>query len=98
MDESRLIALERAAASGIVSRKPCLIHSICAIGLAETDNTYRIYDGQSTSGKYIMTMVAGAYSSDFRLYASPMYFAKGIYIEFTTHGEEVSVQLMELAR
>lgn len=98
MDESRLISLERATASRIVSEKPCLVHSICGIGIADASNVYTIYDGQSAAGKVIMTLVAGSYDADFRLYAAPLYFTKGIYVEFTTNGSEVVVQFMELAR
>ena len=98
MDESRLISLGRPTASGIVSEKPCLIHSICGIGIAETSNVYTIYEGQSTAGEVMMRLVAGSYSADFRLFAAPLYFSKGIYVDFTTNGEEVVVQFMELAR
>ena len=90
--------MERAVASGTVSKKPCLVHSICGIGVADATNVYSIYDGHGTSGKLIMRLVAVAYSSDFRLFASPLYFAKGIYVEFTTNGSEVVLQFMELAR
>lgn len=98
MDESRLISLERLTSSGIASEKPCLVYSICGIGIAQTSNVYTIYDGQSTAGKVIMRLVAGSYSSDFRLFASPLYFSKGIYVDFTTNGEEVMIQYMQLAR
>lgn len=98
MEESRLISTPRATATGLVSSKPGFLYSICGIGLAETDNTYTVYDGHSTAGTIKMRLVAGAYASDFRLFACPMYFAQGIYIEFTTHGEEVTMQYLELAR
>lgn len=98
MDEARLISFERATASRIVSEKPCLVHSICGIGIAIEANVYTIYDGQGTGGDIIMRLVAGTYSSDFRLFAAPLYFSKGIYVEFTTGGSEVVIQFMQLAR
>lgn len=98
MDESRLITLARPTASGRVSDKPCLIHSVCGIGIASTSNVYTIYDGSDNTGKVMMRLVAGSYSSDFRLFAAPLYFGRGIYIDFTTNGEEVVLQFMELAR
>lgn len=98
MDEARLIALDRVTATGRVSEKPCLVHSICGIGIADTSNVYTIYDGQSSAGKPMMRLVAGSYASDFRLFASPLYFSKGIYVDFTTNGSEVVIQFMELAR
>lgn len=98
MDESRLIALARVTASGRVSEKPCLIYSLCGIGVADATNVYTIYDGHGTNGDVIMRLVAVAYSSDFRLFAAPLYFSKGIFIDFTTNGSEVMIQLMELAR
>lgn len=96
MDEARLVNLGKVLASGLISEKPCLIYSICGIGLADASNVYSIYDGSSTAGKLKFRLVAGSYASDFRLYASPLYFAKGIYVGFTTNGEEVTVQYLQL--
>lgn len=98
MDEARLIALARPVQSGAVSDKPCLVYSVCAIGIAETSNVYTLHDGQSPAGDVIMRMVAGSYSADFRLFASPLFFAKGIYVDFTTNGEEVFIQYLEISR
>jgi len=98
MDESQLIALGRVTGSGVVSEKPCLLYSICGVGVADATNVFTIYDGQSTAGKVIMTLVSVAYNSDFRLFAAPLYFSKGIYVEFTTNGSEVTLQFMQLAR
>jgi hypothetical protein len=83
-------------ASGVVCKGPCLVYSICGIGLAQTDNTYTIYDGQGTDGKHKWTLVAAAYQADFRLFAAPVLMAKGLYVDFTTHGEEVDVQYLEI--
>lgn len=96
MDESRLITLKTVTASGKVSERPCLIYCICGIGIAQTSNVYGIHDGQTSGDKRRFRLVAGSYSADFRLYASPLYFTKGIYIDFTTNGEEVTVQYLEL--
>lgn len=98
MDESRLIALGRAVASGVVSEKPCFVYSICGIGIADATNVYTIHDGHSTTGKAIMRLVSVAYSADFRLFATPLFFAHGIYVDFTTNGSEVTLQYLELAR
>lgn len=98
MDDARLIGYRRVTASGVVSKTPCLLYSICGIGIGDTSNVYTVHDGQSTGGKVKMRLVAGSYSADFRLYAAPLYFAKGIYIAFTTNGSEVALQFMQLAR
>jgi len=98
MDESRLIDLETVLASGLICEGPCFIYSICGIGLAETSNVYGVHNGSSDKGKREFRLAAGSYASDFRLFASPLYFSKGIYIDFTTNGEEVTVQFLKLAR
>jgi hypothetical protein len=98
MDEPRLIRTPRQTATGAISKKPGFLYSICGIGIAETSNVYTIYDGHSTAGEVKMRLVAGSYDSDFRLFACPMYFTQGLYVEFTTNGEEVTVQYLELAR
>lgn len=96
MNESHIITLGRPTASGVVCETPCLIHSICGIGIAQASNVYSVYDGQNTEGKLRFRLVAGSYQADFRLFAAPLYFHKGLYIEFTTNGEEVFVQYLEL--
>lgn len=90
-----VIAHGRIIASGLVSETPCLIYSICGIGLADTSNVYTVYDGQNTEGKVKFRLVAGAYSADFRLYACPLHFTKGLYIDFTTNGSEVFIQYLQ---
>lgn len=98
MSEARFVNIECVTASRVVSNTPCLIYSICGIGITEDSNVYGIHDGQTTEGERRMRLVAGSYSADFRLFASPLYFAKGLYVDFTTNGEEVFVQFLELSR
>lgn len=98
MDEVRLIKLGRLTASGLACDRPCLVYSICGIGVADATNLYRIYDGFNTSDDLIMSLVAVSYVADFRLFSPGLYFAKGIYVEFTTNGAEVFVQYLEVGR
>lgn len=96
MSQDKLITLDRIVKSAVISEKPCLVNTICGIGLAETSNVYRVYDGHDSTGKFKFTLVAGSYTPDFRLFAPPLYFANGIYVEFTTNGEEVCCQYLQL--
>lgn len=93
---SKILPFARLTATGVVSNVPCLVYSICGIGLAQASNVYTIYDGQNAEGKVKLRLTAGAYSSDFRRFEEPLYFAKGLYIAFTTNGEEVTVQYFEV--
>lgn len=97
MDGVRLISMARPTASGVVSKQPCLIYSICGIGIAQDSNVYTIHDGQTVDGDVVMRLVAASYSADFRLFASPLFFAKGLYVDFTTNGEEVFIQYLQVA-
>lgn len=97
MSQEQQITLGRVIATGRVTDKPCLINSICGIGLASTSNVYTVYNGHDTTGEIKFRLVCGSYAPDFRLFAPPLYFAHGIYIEFTTNGEEVAVQYLQLA-
>lgn len=98
MEESRLINTRRVIASGLVTEKPCLVYSVCGIGIAETSNVYSVHDGYSIAGEVEFRLVAGSYSADYRLFAQPWFFAHGLYIDFTTNGEEVAIQFLEVAR
>jgi len=86
----------RATASGVVSKSPCFVSTVSGLGLAQASNVYTIYDGHNTEGKVKMRLAAGQYSSDFRLFVPAMYFAKGVYVDFTTNGEECVVQFKEV--
>jgi len=96
MDECRLIKLGRLAATGLISRKPCLVYSIAGVGVDSTDNSLVVYDGWDTSGRIIMTLIGSTYTSDFRVFSCPLYFAKGIYAVFATNASELFVQYMEV--
>ncbi len=98
MDEARLVKLEKISASGLFTDRPCLVYSLCGVGVADATNVFTVYDGHNTTGRDIMRLVSIAYSSDFRLFASPLFFAKGLYVEFTTNGAEFFAQFMELGR
>lgn len=98
MSKERLTTVGRLTKSGVLSERPCTINSICAIGLAETSNVYTVYDGHDTTGKLKFRMVAGSYTPDFRLYCPPLYFDNGIYVEFTTNGEEICFQYLQLVK
>lgn len=89
--------MARPIVSGLISSQPCLVYSICGIGIAQASNVYTIHDGQNVDGDIVMRLVAGVYSADFRLFASPLFFAKGLYVDFTTNGEEVFVQYLQVA-
>lgn len=97
MPESRIISMARPTASALITQQPCLVYSICGIGIASSHNVYTIHDGQNVDGDIVMRLVAGVYSADFRLFASPLFFAKGLYVEFTLNGAEVFVQYLQVA-
>ncbi|KKN12993.1 hypothetical protein LCGC14_1010760 [marine sediment metagenome] len=98
MEESKLITLKTVTASGQVCNTPCLIHSICGIGIAGTTNVYGIHNGHGTSDPRKFRLVAGSYSADNRSFSPPAFFSKGLYVDFTTGGDEVTVQFKKLAR
>ncbi|KKM97800.1 hypothetical protein LCGC14_1164330 [marine sediment metagenome] len=98
MEESRLITLKTVTGSGEVSETPCLIYSICGIGIADAANVYGIHNGHGTSDTRRFRLVAGSYDADFRLFSPPVFFSKGLYVDFNTGGSEVTVQFLKLAR
>lgn len=97
MAEEKDTSTERVTASGLVSDEPCFLYSIAGIGIGDTTNVYTIYDGHNTSGEAKMRLVAGSYAADFRLFSIPIFFTRGIYVDFTTNGSEVVAQILQLA-
>ena len=85
----------RLEASGVVYDKACLVFSLCGVGIANATNQITIYDGFGTNDKKIMTLVGAAYESDFRRFDSPLFFAKGIYADFTTNADEFFAQVFD---
>ena len=98
MDGSQLVRSEKLVASGIFTKSPCLIYSITGVGVADATNVFTVYNGTNTSGENKFRLVTVAYNSDFRLFASPIFFPKGLYVEFTTNGIEVFAQFMDVGR
>ena len=98
MDEVQLVKTERIVASGIFTKSPCLIYCISGLGVTEATNVFTVYNGTNTSGENKFRLACIAYSSDFRLFASPLFFPKGLYVEFTTNGTEVFAQYMDVGR
>ena len=88
----------RLTASGQAFDRPCLIYSLCGLGLATATNEIDLYDGFSTSDKQIMSLVGTQYLSDFRSFPCPLYLKRGLYVNFTTNSDEFFVQLFEPGR
>ncbi len=98
MDEGRIVKFEKLTASGQFTDKPCLVYSLTGIGVADATNVFTVYDGYNNAGKNIMRLVTIAYTPDVRPFSPALYFAKGLYVEFTTNGAEFFAQFMELSR
>jgi len=88
----------RLEASGQAFDRPCLIYSLCGLGLATTTNRIGLYDGFSTSDRQIMTLVGTQYLADFRSFPCPLYIKRGLYVDFATNADEFFVQLFEPGR
>ena len=98
MEESRLIRADRLIAAGAFTNKPCLVYSLCAIAVATAQRVFTVYDGFDTTGKVIMRLVALTYTADVRNFDPPLYFAKGLYVSFTSGECEVFAQFLEIGR
>lgn len=98
MEEARLITLGRRTTSGQVTDRACLVYSICGIGTGAATNVFNVFDGFDTGGKQIMTLAGVQYQPDFRPFSPPLYFAKGVYVEFATNGTECFIQYLEIGR
>lgn len=96
MDDVRSLRIERLTGSGSFTKRPCLVYSLCGIGVADSTNVYTIHDGFGTNDRVIMRLVSIAYTPDFRPFYIPLYFAKGLYVDFTTNGVEVFAQYLEI--
>ena len=95
MDCSFRTEIVRLIASGQAFDKPCLIYSLCGLGLATTTNQIDLYDGFSTSDIQIMSLVGTQYLADFRSFPVPLFIKRGLYVDFATNADEFFVQLFE---
>lgn len=98
MDDIRLIKLGRRTTSGQVCDRPCFVYSFSGVGSATVNNLIEVYDGFGTDGKLIFTFVTIPYACDFRSFSVPIFFSKGIYVEFVEYGEEFFAQYLEVGR
>ena len=96
MEIQELTKTGRLAASGLLTDRACYIFAMCGIGIDAAANVFNVYDGFNTSDRQIMTLGGIQYQPDFRSFSTPLFFAKGVYIDFTTNGSSFFIQYAEV--
>lgn len=96
MEIQELTKTSRLVASGIVCDRACYIFAVCGIGVGAAANVFELYDGFSTSDRLIMTLAGIKYKADFRNFSTPLFFAKGAYVDFVVNGTSFFIQYAEV--
>jgi len=96
MEIQELTKTSRLVASGSVTDRACYIFVMCGMGISAATNVFNLYDGFGTSDRQVMTLGGIQYQPDFRSFSTPLFFAKGVYIDFTTNGTSFFIQYAEV--
>ena len=76
---------KRLIASGLVNDMETYLFSAHLVADSGGTATALIYDGQSASDKPIVDLSAPQSSVDRRVFVPPLYFYKGLHVEFGSH-------------
>ena len=96
MDINELTKMSRLVVSGLVTGRACYVFALCGIGVTAATNVFGVYDGFSTSDRQIMILAGIGHTPDFRSFPTPLFFAKGVYIDFSTNGTSFFIQYAEV--
>ena len=85
----------RLIASGQVNDLETILFSAHLVADSGGTATAIIYDGQSASDKPIVDLSAPLSSVDRRFFIPPLYFSRGLYVDFGSHVTSVLLQFRQ---
>lgn len=71
---------------GLVIPKPCWLCSIIIFPAEVLSSLIRVYDGWNTTGKIILDLSGNQYKADIVILRHPIFFGKGVFVEFVSNG------------
>ena len=86
------IKFEYFTKSSVVSKTPCFVVSIFACSGETTSKYLKLYNGVNNSATLLMTLYASKFDNIIVILEEPLYFDKGLYIEFETNIEAATIQ------
>lgn len=88
------IKTERITASGLLCDRPCWLYSLIGNDYANTESLMNVYNGRDTGGIIVLDLSGSKYGSDIVIFNIPVYFPKGVYVNFTTNGYSCFAQFI----
>ena len=86
------IVTELVTADKLVTANPCRLYSFIAVGLADATNLYYLRDGDTVAADIKVTVATIAYTTVPAVFAEPVRFKHGLFVQFATNGAYVFVQ------
>ncbi len=81
----------RLTGDGLVTPTPCNVHAILQTPTINVRGTIRVYDGSSASDPLIATLVSYVTQTSTYVFTPPLHCLRGLYIDFVTTNDEVTV-------
>lgn len=92
MELDKKIQTEYLTASGLVCAKPCWLFAVIAGSTQTTAKVLTIRDGSVVTDDIKMKLYCSVYNNPAVVFAMPVYFKKGLYLEFATNVDFAFVQ------
>lgn len=83
------------AASALLTDRPHYVQSMYFGPHATLVAQYKIYLGSSTAGELLYHVTLSAGIPLFLDFEVPLYFSRGLYVEFASNGSSVTVQYLD---
>ncbi|KKN25077.1 hypothetical protein LCGC14_0888600 [marine sediment metagenome] len=92
MDYDKDIKIGYFVASVVLSTNPCWLFSLVVMSQQTTAKVLTVRNGDNTSAPIILKVYASLYDNPVIVFNQPIYFNKGLYLEFGTNIAAVTVQ------
>jgi len=88
------IQTRRITSSGLICDRPCWVFSLIGNDYSNTYSLMNVHNGRSTAGTIILDLAGNSNGSDIVVFNQPVYFTKGVYVEFSSNGYSCFVQFV----
>lgn len=88
------IQTRRITASGLICDRPCWVFCLIGNDYVNSFSLMHVRGGRSVTAGIILDLAGAATGSDIVVFNQPVYFPKGVYVEFSSNGYSCFVQFV----
>lgn len=88
------IKTKRITASGLICDRPCWVYSMIGNDYDSASSLMNVHNGRDTGGEIKLDLSGTTYGSDIVVFNIPVYFSKGVYVNFASNGYSCFAQFI----